>query len=202
MLVCLKEVLRVAKARPINNLDVQAPTGENARIIARTRLDELFAWAKYVDDASHMRELHDMRIAAKRLRYTLEIFEDILPEAVASIIAEVTQMQEELGALHDNDVSIALLHLCLGGEDGGTVYEDALAKASQKELQGKSLVNPELVAYVVDPKRVPDAKQRQGLEALLRSQEQQRLEHYNAFRQHWYVLQERDFKRKVLDAIL
>jgi CHAD domain len=191
----------MAKARSINNLDVQASTRENARIIARTRLDELFAWSKYVDDAFRIRELHDMRIAAKRLRYTLEIFEDVLPEAVASIIVEVTQIQEELGALHDNDVSVALLRLCLGSEDGGTMYEGALAKAAQKDLQGKSLVNPELVAYVVDPKAVPNPEQRRSLEALLRRLEQQRQENYNTFRTHWNMLQAHDFKRQVLDAI-
>ncbi len=201
MPVCLKEDSCVAKAKRITDLDIQAPTAKNARIIAQTRLDELFSWAGYADDAFRIHELHNMRIAAKRLRYTLEIFEDVLPDGVASIIEEVTQIQEELGALHDNDVSVALLRLCLSSGDSGTVYEDALMKAAQAEPQGKSLVNPELVAYVVDAKYVPDAEQRQGLEALLRNLEQQRVEHYSAFRQHWYTLQAHDFKRQVLDAI-
>jgi CHAD domain-containing protein len=62
----------MAKAKPIRGLDSQASTGENARIIARTRLEELYSWSKYVDSPYHIRELHDLRIAAKRLRYTLE----------------------------------------------------------------------------------------------------------------------------------
>jgi CHAD domain-containing protein len=201
MLAYLKEVLCVAKAKHMSGLDVQAPTADNARLIARTRLDEMFAWTKYVDDAFHIQELHDMRIAAKRLRYTLEIFEEVLPEAVAPIIVEVTHIQEELGALHDSDVSIALLRLCLGSEDSGIAYEDALANAAQKRTQGKSMLNPELVSYVVNPGHAPDAGQRGGLEALLRDLEQQRLDHYNVFRQHWHTLQARDFRRQVLDAI-
>ncbi len=31
----------MAKAKPITGLDVQAPTGKNARVIARTRLENL-----------------------------------------------------------------------------------------------------------------------------------------------------------------
>ena len=61
----------MAKARPIQGLDAQAPTGYNARIIARVRLEEMYQWEKYVDSPSHERALHILRIAAKRLRYTL-----------------------------------------------------------------------------------------------------------------------------------
>ncbi len=33
----------MAKAKPITGLDPHAPTGENARIIARTRLEEMYS---------------------------------------------------------------------------------------------------------------------------------------------------------------
>src|SRR5438270_2818502 len=122
----------MAKAKPIRGLDSQAPTGENAGIIARTRLDELYSWAKYVDNPYHVRELHNLRIAAKRLRYTLEIFEDVLPEACKPMVKELEQIQEELGTLHDSDVRIALLRLCLGSQDSGVAYEEALVGAKQQ----------------------------------------------------------------------
>ncbi|HEV2662771.1 MAG TPA: CHAD domain-containing protein, partial [Ktedonobacteraceae bacterium] len=70
----------MAKARTVTGLDLQASTSENARLIAQTRLDELYSWEQYVDNPYHIRELHNMRIAAKRLRYTLEIFAEELPE--------------------------------------------------------------------------------------------------------------------------
>src|SRR5262249_3261492 len=108
-----KEICLMAKARPIIGLDTHAPTGRNARIIARIRLDELYDWSHYVGDLYHSRELHNLRIAAKRLRYTLEIFADVLPDACVSIVKELEMIQEELGALHDSDVMIALLRLCL-----------------------------------------------------------------------------------------
>jgi CHAD domain-containing protein len=106
----------MAKAKPLNGLDTNAPTGQNARCIARTRLDEMYSWAVDVDTPYEVRGLHNLRIAAKRLRYTLELFENALPSAGQPIAHELAQVQDELGALHDSDVMIALLRLCMEGK--------------------------------------------------------------------------------------
>jgi len=45
-------------------------------------------------------ELHQLRIAAKKLRYTLEAFEDTL-EPGATLIEQVTALQDAAGAMHD-----------------------------------------------------------------------------------------------------
>ena len=60
------------KARDVKGLDPAGPLADNVERIARTRLDELFSFAPAVLDPRNVRELHDMRIAAKRLRYVLE----------------------------------------------------------------------------------------------------------------------------------
>lgn len=51
--------------------------------------------------------LHDLRIACKHLRYTLELFEPALGEDARGLIKQVTAMQEHLGDLHDADVALA-----------------------------------------------------------------------------------------------
>ncbi len=191
----------MAKAKPLTRLDPQAPTGQNARFIARTRLDEMYSWAADVDNPYEVWGLHNLRIAAKRLRYTLEIFEDVLPPACQSIADELSQIQDELGALHDEDVMIALLRLCMGSEDAGITYEQALVKAGRQQGKGKLLLQPALVAAVLDPNAAPSAGQRYGLEQLLLKQVQLREERYRAFRQHWYQLQARDFHREILDIL-
>lgn len=191
----------MAKARPVKGLNAHAPTGENARMIARVRLEELYGWDQYVDEPYRVRELHNMRIAVKRLRYTLEVFEDYLPEACVQIVKELEQLQDELGALHDSDVMIALLRLCLGSEDGGTAYERVLAQAKQQQGKEKYLVRPELVADLVDPAVAPSAEERYGLEKLLSRLQQRREEQYTAFRQHWYQLRARDFRREILEIL-
>jgi hypothetical protein len=191
----------MAKAKPLTGLDPHAPTGQNARWIARTRLDEMYSWAAYVDNPYEVRGLHNLRIAAKRLRYTLEIFEDVLPPASQPIADELSQIQDELGALHDGDVMIALLRLCMGSEDAGIMYEQALVKAGKQQGKGKLLLQPAMVAAVLDPDVAPSAGQRYGLEQLLLKQVQLREERYRAFRQHWYQLQARDFHREILDIL-
>jgi hypothetical protein len=184
----------MAKARPIKGLNPHAPTGQNARIIAKVRLEELYSWKKYVDNPYRVRELHNLRIAAKRLRYTFEVFEEVLPEASQSIVKELARIQEELGSLHDSDVMIAMLRLCLGRQDSGTISDTAKRKE-------KPVVQPELVNDLLKPSVAPTAEERYGLENLLHKQEQLREEHYDVFRQHWYQLQARDFRREILEIL-
>ena len=191
----------MAKAKPIIGLDSQAPVGKNARIIARARLEEMYGWGKYVDNAYRVRELHDLRIAAKRLRYTLEVFEIVLPEACKPFVDELSQIQDELGALHDSDVMIALLRLCLGSQDSGTAYEEVLVDAGKRESKKGFAVPPELVADLLDPQVAPSAEERYGLEHMLLKQQQCREERYTAFRQHWYQLQARNFRHEILSIL-
>ena len=196
----------MVKARVID-LDAAAPTFVNARIIAKARLEELYGWNDYIDNPYSIRELHNMRIAAKRLRYTLEIFAEVLPEACLPLLEEITRIQDELGVLHDSDVVIALLRLCLGSQDSGSGYEQALVQATHLTQRmahggkGKFDLNPDLLALLVDPYVAPATEARQGLEHFLGRLQERRQEQYGAFRQHWYQLQARGFRRELL-AIL
>ena len=191
----------MAKARPIPGLDPQAPTGKNARMIAKVRLEDLYSWEGYVDNPSHIVELHNLRIAAKRLRYTFEVFEDVLPEACKPLHEELVQIQDELVTLHDTDVMIALLKLCLGSHDTATVPDRAQRNGNKHHPQEQALVPPELVERLLDPANTPSTEQRSGLELFLQRQEQVREEQYAVFRQHWDALQARDFKREILELV-
>ena len=190
----------MAKAKSVQGLSAQAPTGENARKIARTRLEELYTWNEYVGQPYAVHELHNLRIAAKRLRYTLEIFEPALPLASQPAIREVEQIQEELGSLHDSDVLIALLRLCLGSWDAGESYVSLMAH-SRKLTQGRIMLDPALLRYLLDEKEVPSKEVRAGLEMFLRDLQQGREAQYRAFQQHWQQLKAHNFFAEVL-AIL
>jgi hypothetical protein len=96
----------VAKARPVKGISCKASVASNARKIIETRLDELLSWGQYVDDPRYVEELHNLRIAAKRLRYTLELFRFAFPSALADMIDEVKEVQEHIGDMHDADVMI------------------------------------------------------------------------------------------------
>jgi CHAD domain-containing protein len=184
----------MAKAKPIMDLNPRASTPENARAIAQTKMNELYHWQEYVNQPHALRELHNMRIAAKRLRYTLEIFEDFLPAEYMSVRKEIEQLQEELGNLHDSDVMIALLRLCLTNQQ-----ETSNKQTSQKEQkkQAKSLLPPDLIPILLDTNVAPNTEERYGLEQLLKAAEQAREKHYQEFYQHWQHLQEKNLRQRL-----
>jgi CHAD domain len=94
----------VVKAKRVKGLDCDDPVVENARRIIATRLDELLSFEQYVDDPVNVIEIHNMRIAAKRLRYTLELFQFAFPAGLGKLIDEVKTIQEHIGSMHDADV--------------------------------------------------------------------------------------------------
>ncbi len=144
------------------------------------------------------RGLHNLRIAAKRLRYTLEIFENTLPAECKPLVAELEQLQEELGQLHDSDVRIGLLRLGLGSQE--SPIDDQVFLTAQRDNK-RSFLRPDLVATLLNPDVAPSARERYGLEHLLCREHEARRRQYAAYRQHWYALQQADFRRHVLEIL-
>ncbi len=63
--------------------------------------------------------LHDLRIAGKWLRYTLEFVREALGPDSAPIIERVTGLQDHLGLMHDADVSSSMARAFLVEHAGG-----------------------------------------------------------------------------------
>jgi hypothetical protein len=97
------------KAKRIKGADPAAPLAENAARIVKVRLDELrgFAPAALDDDAVAVQ--HDMRIAAKRLRYVLEATGFCFGEPAEVARRQAKALQDLLGEMHDADVMIPRL---------------------------------------------------------------------------------------------
>ena len=68
------------------------------------RIAELVSWEPFIHDNRQVFELHQMRIAAKRLRYTMELFAPYRGPLFSSAIDQVRKIQEHLGKIHDADV--------------------------------------------------------------------------------------------------
>jgi hypothetical protein len=94
------------KARKVKGLDPAGTLGDNAERIVRTRLDELCGFMPTATDPAAVRELHDMRIAAKRLRYILECTADCFGEYATTAIKHVKALQDLLGEVHDCDEQV------------------------------------------------------------------------------------------------
>ena len=97
----------MAKATKVKGLSKKAAATENAAKIIAVRLDDMYRYAPYVEDPENINEIHDMRIAAKRLRYTLEMFDFAYPKELKGLISEVKKIQSTIGDMRDADIMVA-----------------------------------------------------------------------------------------------
>ncbi len=94
------------KARKVKGLDPDGTLAENAERIVAVRVEELRSFSPAVLDPEEVRALHDMRIAAKRLRYVLELTRPALGERAAKGARTAKKLQDVLGEIHDCDVML------------------------------------------------------------------------------------------------
>jgi CHAD domain-containing protein len=90
--------------------------GVRAEGLIQARLEELLAYEPFVARPACAVELHRMRIAAKRLRYCLEVFDPIYSGRLLGTITALKQIQDLLGLIHDCDVWQELLPRFLAKE--------------------------------------------------------------------------------------
>lgn len=69
-------------------------------------------------DPFNREKLHELRIAAKRLRYAIELFTVCWGEKIVPFAREITDMQTYLGELHDRDIWIENLSRRLNKKQG------------------------------------------------------------------------------------
>ena len=85
--------------------DVQTPAAyvHTQRHIVR-QVDEVLSHQESLADAEDHQGHHAMRIAAKRLRYTLEIARPVYPGKLEEGVEAIKKVQSLLGEIHDCDV--------------------------------------------------------------------------------------------------
>jgi hypothetical protein len=96
----------LVKAKSVKGIDCSESVVFNARKIIDVRLDEMLSFGVHVGDPTKIEEIHNLRIAAKRLRYTLEMFRFAFPKDLGDLISEVKEVQEHIGNMRDADVMI------------------------------------------------------------------------------------------------
>ena len=130
----------------------------------RLRLEEFLAYEPHVAYPDRLAELHAMRIAAKHLRYTLEVFMPLYSSALRKPLKVLKEIQDLLGEIHDSDVWLALLPQF-------TAEENARA-----------------LKYFGDV--APAAAFLPGMQALEENRRQERLRHYLIFQRFWELTKE------------
>jgi triphosphatase len=116
----LERSLKVSRRRR-KNIERESDESESLRQIGRdiiaARLQELEELSASLYQPFKTGPLHRMRIAAKRLRYAIELFTQCWGEQLAPFAKEIAKLQASLGELHDCDTWISDLGQTLQGSE-------------------------------------------------------------------------------------
>jgi hypothetical protein len=161
------------KARPVKKLDPDAPLSENAARIVSVRLDELLSLAPKALKPKRHKAQHDMRIAAKRLRYVLEVAGFCFGRPADIGRRRAREAQDILGEIHDCDVMLprVLEHL------------ERMRDDDAAEVSARAGASPDL-----DPRIASEAPHRtsyRGLEVLAVYAQARRQLLFRRFQRFW-----------------
>ena len=167
-----------------------------AQRICVRRIADLYGFEPAVHDLARVEDLHRMRIAAKRLRYSMEIFREVLGPKIEDRIDAVKAIQEKIGQIHDADVLIGLLQdrlEWLASQEGARLHVIAAEPGTAEERRAR--VQAALHAtQEVDP--------RLGVLVLLGRTEQERAKLHTGFVRWWDRHQANGLRAKFYDTIV
>lgn len=84
-------------------------------------LEDFLSFEPYIYQPEEVKKLHAMRITAKRLRYTMEIFSELYQDKLANSIDAVKNIQTILGEINDCVVWVEFLQQFLYDEKARTL---------------------------------------------------------------------------------
>lgn len=137
----------MARARQVAGFDCEERFSAAAARVIEVRAAEVFEHSRGVLEMGDIEPLHDMRVATRRLRAALEVFEPSFPrKRFKRSLGEVKALADALGARRDRDVAIEFLESCaadLAEADREAV--DALVAALRRQQRD---ANEELAPFV------------------------------------------------------
>jgi CHAD domain len=161
------------KAKRVKGLDPSRPLAENAARIVKVRLAELHSFAPAAFEPENAKEQHDMRIAAKRLRYILEATGFCFGKPAQTARRRARDLQGLLGELHDCDVMLPRIEAHLAELRRGD------AEAVRQRAGEAPDLDPRLSA------RAPHRTRYRGLEMLAVHVEARRKVLFDRFCEYW-----------------
>jgi hypothetical protein len=174
------------KARRVTGLDPQATLAANAQRIVLVRLDELCGFVPRALDPAEVTTLHDMRIAAKRLRYVLELTAPVCFAPYAAKAARrAKELQDLLGEIHDCDVALPRVLALVEELRGGAALELRARAGDAEDLE------PALVGDL------PHGDAWRGLETLAVYLQARRALLFERFLTTWAELERKGFRERL-----
>lgn len=183
----------MAKAKRVSGIRCDRSTAFNARLVIQTRLEEMLAFAPWVDDPANVEEIHNLRIAAKRLRYSLELFRFALPSGTNSLINEVKEIQEHIGDLHDADVMIERM-ISISRDNAEQRTQKLLDIAMNRERGTVAQRQQRIRSSTTSPRGQRDDA---ALFTLVALRSEDRIVAYEAFITAWRRMMDSDFEGRL-----
>jgi CHAD domain len=178
------------KARRVKGLDPDGTLADNLQRIVATRLDELCSFVPRALDPARIKALHDMRIAAKRLRYILEAgAEPCFGPYAQTAIKRAKDLQDLLGELHDCDVQLPRVR----------ALQEELRAADALEARARAGDAPDLDPTLASG--TPHADCWRGLETMAIYLEARRGLLFERFLELWQSLERDGFRARLEYAI-
>ena len=117
----------MAKTSKAKGIQPQSSYRWNAQVILTVRVEEVYSWAESIRNPDNIKELHNLRISIKRLRYSMELFAINYGEEFKDFLKVLADLQEQLGDIHDCDVvEMVLTDYLQGLADRGAAETDAI----------------------------------------------------------------------------
>lgn len=177
------------KARRVKKLEPRESLAENAARIVVVRLDEMRSLAPKALKPEGVKQQHDMRIAAKRLRYVLEVTAFCFGPCAATALRRAKELQDLLGEIHDCDEMLPLVRAAV--RDLRDADVDGLVELAADEDD----LAPALGAAV------GHADAYGGLEVLAVWLEARRMLLFERFLDRWKGLERNDFRGQLERAL-
>jgi CHAD domain-containing protein len=148
----------VARPREVHGFDCDESFADAAARVVEVRAGEVFEHSGGVLDMGEIEHVHDMRVATRRLRAALEVFEPCFPaKRHRKALKRVKALADALGERRDRDVSIEFLErFAAEAPDADRAALAALIEGLRREQRQ---ANDELAPYVA-PKRLKKLRRR------------------------------------------
>ncbi len=141
----------MARARAIDGLRAEEPYAAAAAKIVAVRAREVADHSEGVLDVAEIEHVHDMRVATRRLRAALEVFEPCFPsQQFMEALAEVKAIADALGERRDRDVTIATLDRF--GESLASPDRPGVASLVERLVAEQAQANAALETFVSAPR--------------------------------------------------
>ena len=177
------------KARKVAKLNPEGTLGDAVRRVVAVRARELESFVPRALDPGKSKAQHDMRIAAKRLRYVLEIAAPALRQPATDGAKAAKRLQTVLGEIHDCDEMLARTQTHierLRAED---------AEALRNAATGAADIEPEAA------RAAPNRARYRGLESLTTYLTARRAVLFERFVHQWEELDRDGFATSLMESL-